>query len=165
MADHPPSSRKRKLEPITYDEIIQSAGMSGFVSFLERTPATVPQEATVPQKATAAPKAPPPPAFSPVERILYLTLWEHAQPLPGLDSRQIRAGYRELAKLARLAPKTIYRNLRSLILKHAIEITSGYDADTRTPKSYRVHPPSVVFAATVASRTAVVSPPTVVAQS
>ena len=149
MADHPPSSRKRKIEPITYDEIIQSAGMSGFVSFLERPPATAPQEATVPQRAPVVPKPPALPAFSPVERILLLTLWDRAQPVPGLDSREIRAGYRELAKLARLAPKTIYRNLRSLTLKHAIEITGGYDADTRTPKSYRIHPPTVVFEGTV----------------
>jgi hypothetical protein len=74
---------------------------------------------------------------TPAEQLLYLALWSNAREShPG--SREITAGYRQLAHLANLNDKTVKYALQSLIEKLAIELIAEEHVASRTGRTYRV---------------------------
>jgi len=149
------NKRRARLEPISYDELLNNAGMSGFMSFLEHTPAAA---------APAAVKLVPQPVVqlkparngrqsrirkavlvedghSLAEQAVYDALWNRGSPVPGQEfpDRTIRIGYHRLAQITRLSWVSVKANLRSLERKLAIEVTGSENSATQEGKSYRVY--------------------------
>ena len=146
------SKKRQQFKPITYDELMGNAGMSGFVSFLETSPA--PPSPVVTDKSAAE-------SFEPVrqrqsrirrasvvedghslaEQAVYEALWKAAAPideLPGAD-RTIRIGYHRLARVTRLSWVSVKANLQSLERKLAIEVIGSENSATREGKHYIVY--------------------------
>ncbi len=174
----PPAVTQKKrlrLEPITYDELMSNAGMSGFVSFLE-TPPPRPEEAGVDGKsnapdlrvvvgaATATALAPLPrprtgkqghirkansveDGHSLAEQAVYVALWKAASPVSESVNadRTIRIGYHRLAQMTRLSWVSVKANLRSLEKKLAIDVIGSEDSATRQGKCYRVYSPPSIL--------------------
>jgi hypothetical protein len=143
------AKRRHQLEPISYDELMGNAGMSGFVSFL--VPAPEPAQVDAPVTTVE----PPRPGrkgrirravvvedgHSLAEQAVYEALWKAALPVnePANEDRTIRLGYRRLAQMTRLSWVSVKSNLRSLEKKLAIEVTGSENSATRQGKSYRVY--------------------------
>src|SRR5215831_6827720 len=96
------SKKRQLLEPITYDELLNNAGMSGFVSFLEFTSAAPALEVPPPQELLKTPRrgrifkaAAVEDGHSLAEQAVYEALWKAAAPLSDLtdSDRSIRIGY------------------------------------------------------------------------
>jgi hypothetical protein len=153
----PPTLTKRRpqLEPISYDELMSNAGMSGFVSFLIPSPAT-----STPGEAAVLTESPKPvrkgrirKAFvmedghSLAEQAVYEALWAAAVPIdePPYANRTIRIGYHRLAQMTRLSWVSVKSNLRSLEKKLAIDVIGSENSATREGKSYRVYSSSAVL--------------------
>jgi hypothetical protein len=146
----PPASTPKKrphLEPITYDEMLSNAGMSGFVSFLQfpsKEPAKPPEPArTAPNRRGRIRRAKMvEDGHSLAEQVIYDALWHAATPAEGdmLDGdRTIRIGYHRLANVTRLSWVSVKANLRSLEKKLAIEVTGSENSATREGKTYLVY--------------------------
>jgi len=142
------AKRRTALKPISYDELMGNAGMSGFVAFLEP-----PREAE-----TAAPGSRRKgrirravmveDGHSLAEQAVYEALWKAASPLadePGSEERTVRIGYHRLAKMTRLSWVSVKTNLRSLEKKLAIEVTASENSATREGKCYRVYSRSAIL--------------------
>jgi hypothetical protein len=155
----PPATIKRRhqLEPISYDELMSNAGMSGFVSFLEG--AHGPAAVTVVEQ----PPIPGQPSFrwasnargrqsriwkaimvedghSLAEQAVYEALWNRAVTvLEPSEDRTIRIGYHRLAQMTRLSWVSVKSNLRSLEKKLAIEVIGCEKSATQEGKHYRVY--------------------------
>ncbi len=152
------TKRRHRLEPISYDELLSNAGMSGFMSFLEHDAAHAP----------AAVEAPPAPAeteprqlksarngrqsriwkaemvedgHSLAEQAVYDALWNAARPLaePDTADRTIRIGYHRLAQITRLSWVSVKANLRSLEKKLAIDVIASENSAAQEGKGYRVY--------------------------
>jgi hypothetical protein len=143
----PANSKKRhQLEPISYDELLSNAGMSGFVSFLDPD------------------IAPPPPVSAPLkparsgrrsriwkakmvedghslaEQAVYEALWNAADPLSeGRDGRTLRIGYHRLSQITRLSWVSVKANLRSLEKKLAIDVIASENSAAQEGKRYLVY--------------------------
>jgi hypothetical protein len=74
---------------------------------------------------------------TPAEQLLYLALWSNAKE-SRTGSREVTAGYRQLAHLANLNDKTVKYALQSLIQKLAIELIAEEHVASRTGRTYRV---------------------------
>lgn len=167
----PPATTKKRhpLEPISYDELLSNAGMSGFVSFLEAGARSEAASGAVSGAATAvapvvayAPSADGPhplkwsrngrqsriwkatmveDGHSLAEQAVYEALWNAASPVGEPDSadRTIRIGYHRLAQLTRLSWVSAKANLRSLERKLAIEVTGCENSAAQQGKRYRVY--------------------------
>jgi hypothetical protein len=152
----PTGKRRRPLEPISYDELLSNAGMSGFVSFLEGA-------APAPDPAAAVPLRVPQ-IFEPLrrrkrqsriwhaemvedghslaEQAVYEALWNAASPVDAdiqIADRTIRIGYHRLARLTRLSWVSVKANLRSLEKKLAIEVIGSENSATQEGKTYLVY--------------------------
>ncbi len=159
----PPASTKRRyrLEPISYDELLSNAGMSGFVSFLEQGSAAVPVPGPVPDAATQ-PQARPAAALktgrsgrqsrirkavavedghSLAEEAVYEALWSVAFAVnDSADAdRTVRIGYHRLAQMTRLSWVSVKANLRSLEKKLAIQVIASENSAAQEGKYYRVY--------------------------
>jgi hypothetical protein len=157
------------MEPISYDELMSNAGMSGFVSFLEH-PAPVQGkqgleiEAGAKAGAVGAATAITQPlplglsvprgrqgrirratmvedGHSLAEQAVYEVMWQAASPVSDLADadRTIRIGYHRLAQMTRLSWVSVKSNLRTLERKLAIEITGSENSATREGKCYLVY--------------------------
>jgi len=161
----PPAIVKRRqpLEPITYDELMSNAGMSGFVSFLEHTAPAQPADVTEVRAAPAGPLPYPAretPARLPkgprgrirkattvedghslAEEAVYTALWKAAAPLSEAENadRTIRIGYHRLAQMTRLSWVSVKANLRSLERKLALQVIGSENSATQEGKSYLVY--------------------------
>jgi len=156
------SKKRRAMEPISYDELMSNAGMSGFVSFLEQAasaPALEPQEtaqggvAGAPGAAEAIPSPSPlvkgrireavvvEDGHSLAEQAVYEVLWREGAPVGEEEDadRTIRIGYQRLAQRTRLSWVSVKANLRTLERKLAIEVTGSENSATREGKCYRVY--------------------------
>lgn len=161
--------RRHQLEPISYDELMSNAGMSGFVSFLEHpAPVQAIQSADLEESAlaglvsaTAAMPQPYPVIQAPkpgragrirkatmvedghslAEQAVYEVLWEASSPVSDLvhADRTIRIGYHRLAQMTRLSWVSVKSNLRTLEKKLAIEVTGSENSATREGKCYLVY--------------------------
>jgi hypothetical protein len=142
------SKKRQPFKPITYDELMGNAGMSGFVSFLESPapppPPLVPEEPLEPvrrrqsriRRATMVEDG-----HSLAEQAVYEALWKNAAPideLAGAD-RTIRIGYHRLAQMTRLSWVSVKANLQSLEKKLAIEVIGSENSATREGKHYLVY--------------------------
>lgn len=164
----PSTGKKRpRPEPITYEELLGNAGMSGFVSFLE-THTAFPAESAAAARAfevheqtlpssgeLSAPKQNPARKFhisrarkvedghSFAEQAVYEALWDMGIPIAqnadGESDREVRIGYTRLAQLTRLSWVSVKANLRSLERKLSIEVTGSENSATREGKCYRVY--------------------------
>jgi hypothetical protein len=171
----PPASSKKRphLEPISYDELMGNAGMSGFVSFLEdgaraAAPA-VEQPLRDPGLRPVVSRLPAPAPFrwarngagrqsriwraavvedghSLAEQAVYRALWEGGVPLePSSDDRTIRIGYHRLAQMTRLSWVSVKSNLRSLEKKLAIDVIGSENSATQEGKRYRIYAASAIL--------------------
>jgi hypothetical protein len=151
------NKRRHPLPPITYEELMSNAGMSGFISFLE-TPQSEPRPVAPAEIAPASVPSPVPksaPLRAPrrsrivkanlvedghslAEQAVYEALWKVGQPLTDGD-RMVRIGYHRLAQATRLSWVTVKTNLRSLEKKLAIEVVGSENSATREGKCYRVY--------------------------
>jgi hypothetical protein len=145
--------KRRRLEPITYDELLGNAGMSGFVSFLEpsqagagATPDALPAQAPSAKLKTSRrgrtfKARDPEDGHSLAEQAVYTALWSAAVPLnlAGSADRSVRIGYHRLAQLTRLSWISVKNNLRSLEKKLAIEVTALENSNLQQGKSYVVY--------------------------
>jgi hypothetical protein len=143
--------RRTPIEPISYDELMSNAGMSGFVSFL------IPPLEPSREAAAAEPLRPPrkgrvrkaltvEDGHSLAEQAVYEALWKVALPVVQRNSgealsedRTARIGYHRLAQMTRLSWVSVKANLRSLEKKLAIEVTGSENSATREGKCYRVY--------------------------
>jgi hypothetical protein len=75
---------------------------------------------------------------TPAEQLLYLSLWNNGHDAKN-GSREITAGYRQLAHLANLNDKTVKFSLQSLIQKLAIQVIAEEHVATRTGRTYCVY--------------------------
>jgi len=152
------NKRRHPLPPITYEELMSNAGMSGFISFLETPQYEPPYEQRpvapveiAPPVAAAEPLPSHPPrrtrirranlvedGHSLAEQAVYEALWKAASPLTDGD-RTIRIGYHRLAQATRLSWVTVKTNLRSLERKLAIDVIGSENSATREGKCYRVY--------------------------
>jgi hypothetical protein len=161
--------KRRAIEPISYDELMSNAGMSGFVAFLEHTStAEAPEDAAVASGAltgsAAAAAAVPLPypnqrqgrirkallvedGHSLAEQAVYEALWQAASPVAAEEDagRTIRIGYQRLAQVTRLSWVSVKANLRSLERKLAIEVIASENSATREGKCYLVHSRTVIL--------------------
>jgi hypothetical protein len=143
------STKKRhQLEPISYEELLSNAGMSGFVSFLEPDAGLAPQPLTAPVKvsrngrqsrvwkANAVEDG-----HSLAEQAVYEALWKAASPVNGVEGgdRTIRIGYHRLAQMTRLSWVSVKANLRSLEKKLAIEVTGSENSAAQQGKRFLVY--------------------------
>ena len=145
------SKRRTRLEPISYDELLNNAGLSGFMSFLEPGQATAPKLAPAPpeqfrtsrngrqsriRKAVLAEDG-----HSLAEQAVYDALWNAASPLTGQEQsdRTLRIGYHRLAQITRLSWVSVKANLRSLEKKLAIEVVASENSAAQEGKAYRVY--------------------------
>jgi hypothetical protein len=143
--------KRRPLEPITYDELLGNAGMSGFVSFLESTQADADAaaraEAAAPVRLNRIRRGKTFKArdvedgHSLAEQAVYNALWSTAVPVNAAASadRGVRIGYHRLAQITRLSWVSVKNNLRSLEKKLAIEVTACENSGLRQGKSYVVY--------------------------
>jgi hypothetical protein len=141
------SKKRQQFKPITYDELMGNAGMSGFVSFLESPAPLPPVVADEPfepvrrrqgriRRATMVEDG-----HSLAEQAVYEALWKSAAPideLAGAD-RTIRIGYHRLAHMTRLSWVSVKANLQSLEKKLAIEVIGSENSATREGKHYLVY--------------------------
>jgi hypothetical protein len=170
----PPATSKKRphLEPISYDELMGNAGMSGFVSFLEDGARTAAAPAAEPVREPGprpVSRPPAPPLFrwarngagrqsriwkaaavedghSLAEQAVYNALWAGGGPLePGCEDRTIRIGYHRLAQLTRLSWVSVKSNLRSLEKKLAIEVTASENSAAQEGKCYRIYAASAIL--------------------
>jgi hypothetical protein len=155
----PPAITTKKrppLEPITYDELLGNAGMSGFVSFLDPPlvgTAAAPIRILVPEPAARAPRGRIRRALamedghSLAEQAVYTALWKAATPLnEHINSdRTIRIGYHRLAQMTRLSWVSVKANLRSLEKKLALEVIGAENSATQEGKRYLVYAPGSVL--------------------
>jgi len=74
---------------------------------------------------------------TPAEQLLYLAMWSNGREA-GSGSRQITAGYRQLAHLANLNDKTVKYALQSLVEKLAIQVIAEEHVASRTGRTYCV---------------------------
>jgi hypothetical protein len=158
----PPATPKKRLrlEPISYDELLSNAGMSGFVSFLEQGSSSV---AAPVRDAVVARTQPHPPVplkatrngrqtriwkaqavedgHSLAEQAVYEALWSVAFPVNESEhaDRTIRIGYHRLAQITRLSWVSVKANLRSLEKKLAIQVIASENSATQEGKSYHVY--------------------------
>ena len=147
----PAKRRHPKMDPISYDELMSNAGMSGFVSFLIPAPEQSANLAIAPPKPTR--KGPIRRAVmvedghSLAEQAVYDVLWQAAAPIdePASEDRTIRIGYHRLAQMTRLSWVSVKNNLRSLEKKLAIEVTGSENSATREGKCYRVYSRSAIL--------------------
>src|SRR6476469_8748401 len=72
------------------------------------------------------------------EQNIYEALWRSGSDQPD-GSRVVCAGYSILARMTRLAVKTVKRNLESLRKKLAVEPIAAEIAHTSTGRTYRVY--------------------------
>ena len=150
----PPVTSKRrhpKMDPISYDELMSNAGMSGFVSFLLPTPDLSPADGAAraldmprsSRKGQIRRAAVVEDGHSLAEQAIYQALWENASPMnadgPASGDRTVRIGYHRLAQMTRLSWVSVKNNLRSLERKLAIEVTGSENSATREGKCYRVY--------------------------
>jgi hypothetical protein len=152
--------RQMKMEPISYDELMSNAGMSGFVSFLLPAEAPpLPAEAPLEVETAVVVEAPRrarkglvrkaemvEDGHSLAEQAVYDSLWRAGMPLDGTanggmenEDRTIRIGYHRLAQMTRLSWVSVKNNLRSLEKKLAIEVTGSENSATREGKCYRIY--------------------------
>lgn len=75
---------------------------------------------------------------TPAEQLLYLALWNNGRQAKD-GSREITAGYRQLAHVANLNDKTVKYALQSLIEKLAIEVIAEEHVATRTGRTYCIY--------------------------
>ena len=157
--------RRHPMEPISYDELMSNAGMSGFVSFLEHpSPAPAAQTLAMEVEAVAGPvdataaisqrrqgrirKATmAEDGHSLAEQAVYEVLWQAASPVGDLADadRTIRIGYHRLAQMTRLSWVSVKANLRTLEKKLAIEVTGSENSATREGKCYLVYSRSSIL--------------------
>jgi hypothetical protein len=143
------AKRRPQLEPISYDELMSNAGMSGFVSFLipaPEVPALV--ESPKPARRGRIRKAVlMEDGHSLAEQAVYEALWAAAVPIdePLHADRTVRIGYHRLAQMTRLSWVSVKSNLRSLEKKLAIDVTGSENSATREGKSYRVYSPAATL--------------------
>lgn len=167
--EKPKRRRQPRLEPITYDELLSNAGMSGFVSFLDLLPTTAPNILppdpvkdidTVKDIGTVQISSiaiPPAARFrlyqlncardghSLAEQAVYDALWNIVPSENETStSRLVRIGYDRLAQITRLSWVSVKANLRSLERKLALETVAEANSMTRTGKTYRVYSDSTV---------------------
>jgi hypothetical protein len=140
------SKKRQPFKPITYDELMGNAGMSGFVSFLE-SPAPLPpvlpedlepvrrRQSRI-RRATMVEDG-----HSLAEQAVYEALWKNAAPIDELSGadRTIRIGYHRLAQMTRLSWVSVKANLQSLEKKLAIEVIGSENSATREGKHYLVY--------------------------
>jgi hypothetical protein len=142
--------RRTPIEPISYDELMSNAGMSGFVSFLippleppPMAPATEPSRP--PRKGRVRKALTVEDGHSLAEQAVYEALWKVALPVQRnngealSEDRTARIGYHRLAQMTRLSWVSVKANLRSLEKKLAIEVTGSENSATREGKCYRVY--------------------------
>ena len=150
------SKKRQSLEPITYDELLNNAGMSGFVSFLEfpsAGPATVLEVPPPPELLKRARRgrivkaAAVEDGHSLAEQAVYEALWKAAAPLSDLadSDRSIRIGYHRMAHMTRLSWVSVKANLRSLEKKLAIEVIGAENSATREGKCYLIYASSAIL--------------------
>jgi hypothetical protein len=147
--------RRHQLEPITYDELLGNAGMSGFVSFLESPAGTAP--ATLPalklvrdpgeRRGRIRRAGTVEDGHSLAEQAVYSALWDAASPVHegGNADRRISIGYHRLAQLTRLSWVSVKANLRSLEKKLALEVTHSENSAIRQGKGYLVFAPVAIL--------------------
>jgi hypothetical protein len=148
------SKKRQSLEPITYDELLNNAGMSGFVSFLE-FPAPAAPILEVPSPSTARTSrrsrilkaAAVEDGHSLAEQAVYEALWKIAAPLTDLNDsdRSVRIGYHRLAQITRLSWVSVKANLRSLEKKLAIEVIGSENSASREGKCYLIYARSAIM--------------------
>jgi hypothetical protein len=146
--------KRQPLEPITYDELLGNAGMSGFVSFLE-APAAAPAAAVrvlAPEpvktsKGRIRRALAMEDGHSLAEQAVYTALWKAAAPVNDHVNadRTIRIGYHRLAQMTRLSWVSVKSNLRSLEKKLALEVISVENSATQEGKRYLVYAPGSVL--------------------
>ena len=170
----PPAVTHKKrlaMEPISYDELMTNAGMSGFVSFLEHASVALAGETACSTKAAAdmvgglacAAAAMPQPVpghrgrirkavmvedgHSLAEQAVYGALWEAGSPVGDGEEadRTVRIGYQRLAQRTRLSWVSVKANLRTLERKLAIEVTGCENSATREGKCYLVYSPAAIL--------------------
>ncbi len=171
----PKPQRRRSFDPITYDELLSNAGMSGFVSFLELPtanpeerggiPSERPREKTPyivesPRKAKETPSGRTAPyariyratrvqdGHSYAEQAIYEALWAAVPSLldDGTDAyRIVQIGYDRLARLTHLSWVSVKANLRSLEKKLAIEIIATENSASREGKTYKIYSNAVIL--------------------
>jgi hypothetical protein len=149
--------KRHQLEPITYDELLGNAGMSGFVSFLESPRGTAAAAAPAPElKVVRGPAerkshirraATVEDGHSLAEQAVYTALWKAAVPVTEAINadRQIRIGYHRLAQLTRLSWVSVKANLRSLEKKLALEVTNSENSAIQQGKGYLVYSPGAIL--------------------
>jgi hypothetical protein len=148
------TNKRRQLEPISYDELLSNAGMSGFVSFLEPAPATESAAALLP--LPAKPNRRPArvrkanvmeDGHSLAEQAVYEALWKAGVSENGAEEsdRIIRIGYHRLAQITRLSWVSVKANLRSLEKKLAIDVIGSEISAEQQGKMYRVYSRFVVM--------------------
>ena len=148
----PPATNKRRhqLEPISYDELLSNAGMSGFMSFLEHAPAApaaqilprAPEQSTRNGRQSRIRRAAlAEDGHSLAEQAVYDALWNVATPIGSQEpaDRTIRIGYHRLAQITRLSWVSVKSNLRSLEKKLAIGVIASEISATQEGKAYRVY--------------------------
>jgi len=171
----PPATSKKRhhLEPISYDELLGNAGMSGFVSFLEEgpragaAPALEPVREPGPRPVDRPPATPAPfrwarnvsgrqsriwkavaveDGHSLAEQAVYNALWDGGVALePASEDRTIRIGYHRLAQMTRLSWVSVKSNLRSLEKKLAIEVIGSENSATQEGKRYRIYAAAAIL--------------------
>jgi hypothetical protein len=174
-ATSPKPHRRRSFEPITYDELLSNAGMSGFVSFLELPTADPleksgiaerPKEKTPyivesPRKGKEQPAQDRPvpcariyraarvqDGHSYAEQAIYEVLWSAVPSLldDGTDDyRIVQIGYDRLARLTQMSWVSVKANLRSLEKKLAIEVIATENSASREGKTYKIYANAVIL--------------------
>ena len=170
----PKPQRRRSFEPITYDELLSNAGMSGFVSFLE-LPTANPEERGIPERPrektpyiveSPRPKVKEPASgrsapyariyratrvqdgHSYAEQAIYEAMWSSVPSLldDGTDEyRIVQIGYDRLARLAQMSWVSVKANLRSLEKKLAIEVIATENSASREGKTYKIYSNAVIL--------------------
>jgi hypothetical protein len=170
----PKPQRRRSFEPITYDELLSNAGMSGFVSFLE-LPTANPEERAIPERPrektpyiVESPrnkvKEPTSERSAPYARIyratrvqdghsyaeqaIYEAMWSTVPSLldDGTDEyRVVQIGYDRLARLAQMSWVSVKANLRSLEKKLALEVIATENSASREGKTYKIYSNAVIL--------------------
>lgn len=164
----PPTITKRRhqLEPISYDELLSNAGMSGFVSFLEHGAAASSAPATSGTTIRLQPHFPDlikmtkngrqsrilrakvvEDGHSLAEQAVYEALWSAARPSGDLENsnRTIRIGYHRLGEMTRLSWVSAKANLRSLEKKLAIQVIASENSAAQEGKRYLVYSRSAIL--------------------
>jgi hypothetical protein len=167
--------KRRALEPISHDEFMSNASMSGFVAFREH-PSPIPLLSPPAETGGLVGAASATAAFSQLyavkspslrgirygrirkatmvedghslaEQAVYEVLWQTATAVDELadGDRMIRIGYQRLAQMARLSWVSVKANLRTLEKKLAIEVIGSENSATREGKCYLVYSRSAIL--------------------